>query len=307
MGAPVLHEAYPAKFVYAGPTTLYINQLDQVDVQPGIEVIEAMAAGSLDPQLIATAFAEPKVDFTSRDLATVLAGLSIYNGRDVTTSGTIQWEKRLDGGAYTSSTTHMNLVSTGGLLYAKEFSAKQDDKEGASISLTFCPRWDGTNLPLVVNNGVALAGTPAANAVHALGPVIFEGAQLDGIQSVSVKTGIEVAFKRHSGELYSRVVTIIKRKPTIEIELNNNPFAGTLTLGGTYAISTGIVAYFQKVTPGGGRVAIGTAEHVSAGTTTGAYRLDSISGSKGEHATVKMTVIPTGTLSMSAATAITIP
>lgn len=303
---PDLHEIYPSKLV-SGLTTLYLNGLDQVDPQPGIETLEAMIAGSVDPQIIATAFAEPKVKVTARDLGTILAAISITNGFAVTTSATFQFQKRVNGGVYTSGSAHISLTATGGLLYAEEFGAKQDDKEGADISLTFCPTFDGTNLPLVVNTAVALAGTPSVAALFALGPVIFEGAQVTGVQSVRVKTGIEVQFKRADGELYSRIVVIVKRKPTIEIELLNQALAATLTLGGTYPITSGITAYLQKVVPGGGRVAYATAEHISVTAAAGAYKLESLSGSKADNAMLKLTVMPTGTLSMSAADDIVIP
>lgn len=303
-----LHEIYPAQFVYAGPTTLYLNQLEQVDVQPGIELLEAMAAGSVDPELIATAFAEPKVEFTSRDISTILAGVPFATGRDITTSAKIQYQKRLDGGVYTSGSAHFNLTATLGYLYLKEFGAKQDDKQGADIMATFCPKWDGTNLPLVANVNQALAGTPAANAVHSLGPVVFEGALLEGVQSSRVKTGIEVMFKRAGGELFSRVCTISKRKASMEIEVLNCPFAATLTVGTTYPISSGITAYLQKVVPGGGRVAVGTAEHISATVSAGTYTVTGITGTGGDNGNVKFSVHPTGNnISISAAAAIVIP
>lgn len=307
MPTPLLHESAQLKLTYGGgPTTLYCNQVDQVDVQSGIELLEAMGAGSVDPLLIATAFAENKVSLTCRDVATILGGISATVGLSYL-SATAQWQKRLGGGVYTSGSNHITMTSTGGLIYPKEITAKQDDKEGASITLEMCPVWDGTNLPLVVNSTQAMAGSAAANSVHALGPVIFEGAQLGGVQSVSVKTGIEVKFLRQDGELYPRIVCIVKRKPMIEIELINVPFASTLSVGLTTAISTGITCYMQKVVPGGGRVAVGTAEHISFSTIAGAYKLENVSGSKHENGTLKLSVHPTGTLSMSAATAIVIP
>lgn len=305
MPTPYLDEVYPVKLVYAGPTTLYLNQLDSVEVNPGIEVLEAAAAGSVDPQLLATAFAEPKVSVTSRDVATIMAAISPSAGL-VLTSGIIQWERRAGGGTWQGTLSHYTASLTGGFAYAKEITCKQDDKEGASVTLDVCPVWDGTNLPLVMNASQTLVGTPAANAVHALGPVIFEGAQLGGVQSITVKTGIEVRFKRQDGELYSRIVCIVKRRPMIEIELVNTGLAATLTLGTTYAISTGTVCYLQKVVPGGGRVAVGTATHMSFTAAAGIYKVDSISGSKGDDAALKLTIQPT-TLSGSAATAITIP
>lgn len=302
-----LHEAYPIKLTYGGgPTTLYANQLDNVEVSAGIEALIARAAGALAPQAIATAQTENKVSFTSADAATLLGALSFSTGLILATA-TLQWEKRTSGGGYASGSNHITMTSTGGLVYPKELSAKQGDKEGAKLALDYCPFWDGTNLPLVVNASQALAGTPAANAIHALGPVIFEGAQLLGVQSVSCKSGIEVKAYFADGELYPRTFTINAINPMIEIELNNLGLASTLTLGTTTALSTGSICYFQKVVPGGGRVAIGTAEHISIAATAGAYRLDSISGSKGEHANLKLTIMPAQVLAMNAATAITIP
>ncbi len=305
MPAP-LHEIWPIKFVYTGPTTLYANQLDNVELSPSIEALIARAGGALAPQAIATAQAENKVSFTSADVATLMAVLSFSLGLKVT-AATLQFEQRLNGGGYVSGSSHITMTSTGGLVYPKELTAKQGDKEGAKLSLDFCPFWDGTNLPVVVNSGQALAGTPAANATHALGPVIFEGAQVIGVQSVSCKSGIEVKFIFADGELYPREVVITALNPMIEIELLNVPFAATLTAGGLTPLSSGIICYFQKVIPGGGRVAIATAEHISVAATSGAYKLDSVSGSKGDNATVKLTVMPAQALSMNAATAITIP
>lgn len=306
MPTPLLHEGYPVQIVYAGPTTMYLNDLASIETNPGIESLEQMASGSTTRAFVSDVFADNKVSLTSHDVATILGAISFHNGL-IFTSALVQYQKRLNGGTYTSGANHITLSATGGLLYPKEINVKQDDKEGATLSLDICPTWDGTNLPFVVNASQNLAGSVAANSIHALGPVIFEGAQLGGVQSVSVKSGIEVMVKRQDGERHSRIVVIVAQKPTIEIEVLNVPFAGTLTLGGTYPISTGITVYLQKCVSGGGRVAVGTAEHISFNTSAGSYRLDSVSGSRGENANLKFTVIPTGTLTMSAAAAIVIP
>lgn len=304
---PVLHDIWPPKFV-SGATTLYINGLDSLDPQPGIEALMAMAGGSVNPLLYATAFTEPKVKMTARDLQAILAGVSITNGWAIDTSATIPYEKRANGGDYAGAGTNFTLTGTQGLLYVEEFGAKQDDKEGADVVLTYCATWDGTNLPLVTNVSQNLTGTPGVAAIHALGPCNFQGiiGGLPGVTSVRVKTGIEVKFVRADGELHPRIVVIIKRVPTIEVELFNIPIANTLTLGSIIPLSSNFTCSFQKCVAGGARVPYATAEHVVVTVAAGAYKLESMSGNKTDNASLKLTVLPTGTLAINTASAITL-
>jgi hypothetical protein len=303
-----LHEIYPAVFT-SGGASVTINQLDQVDPQPGIEVLEATMAGSLDPAVIATTYAEPKVNFGCRDVQTVLTGVGLMTGFAVNTLAKIQYQLRQNKGGYATGSSHLNLTSTGGFLYVADFSAKQDDKEGAMINTVYCPVWDGSTYPLVVNDAQALVGSPAANSVHALGPVDFEAISggLAGVQSVAVKTGIEVKFTREGGALFAAVVTISKRKPMIEVELYNQKLASLLTLGQTYPITAGCSVYLQRVIPGGGRYGYGTSNHIKATITEGTYKVDSMSGSKGDFPRLKISIMPTNNnISLAPATTISL-
>ncbi|MES2793213.1 MAG: hypothetical protein V4719_26625 [Planctomycetota bacterium] len=301
MALPRLHEIHPGSF-----DDLVINQLDQVDPSPGIEALIAMGGGTVDQLLIATAYAEPKVKVTSRDTQTVLAGCNFGSGRSIETLAKLQYQLRQNGGIYAGAGAHMTLTSTLGFLYIEEFGAKQDDKEGADISCTYVPLFDGTNLPLVVNTNQSLTGAAAANSVHAMSKVIFENSQLEGVQSFRVKSGLEVEIKRADGELYPRICVIKKRAPTIEVECLNLGIISTLTLGGTYPITNGLAAYLQRVVAGGGRYAANTNNHISARATAGSYKVESLSGSKGDNTMVKITAMQTGG-PLTIATATTIP
>lgn len=304
-----LHEIYPGVFT-SGGTTFYLNGLDQVDPQPGIETLEAAIAGSLDPAFIATAFAEPKVNFGCRDAQTVLSNVGLMTGFDVTTLAKIQYQKRKNKGGYDSGSVHFNLTSTGGLLYVADFSVKQDDKEGTMINTVYCPIWDGSTYPLVANTAQALVGSPGVTSIHALGPVDFEGTVggLTGVQSTSVKTGIEVKFTREGGALFASMVTMTARKPVIEIELFNNELAATLTLGQTYPITTGFACYLQRAIPGGARYAYNQSQHIKASVSQGTYKLESLSGAKKDYSRLKLSVMPTNNnITLATATTIDLP
>ena len=303
MGTPQLFEIYPAIL-----DAVTLNQLDSVEPSPGVEELIAMAGGAIDPQVIAMAFAEPTLKISSRDLASVLAGVSPATGLAVSSQAKFQYERRLSGGIYQGDGNHVTLTSTLGQAWIEEFGCDQDAKEGADVSLSYAALYDGTNLPLVVNTGANLSGTPAANAVHALGPVVLEGAQLPGVTKVRVKTGNQYRVKRADGDLFARVGSIVKRGFTIEIECLN--LTALATLGAfKYALSSGITCYFQKAVPGGGRVAYGTSQHISVNVTAGTYTIAGISGSKGEDALTRITVMAAGSTSVAISTtaAIVIP
>lgn len=282
-----LHDVYPA--IFSGtPSNLTLAAIDSVEVTPGIEMIAARPGGTVDNAILATAFVEAGIKLTTRDLAAVLAGCSFSSGKKCT-AGEIQFRLRDSGGTYASGSSHVTLNSAGGgLLHIEEFGAEQDGKEGADVSLAFIPLYDGTNLPVVANTSQALSGTPAIAAVHCLGPVYLEGAQLQGVQRVRVKTGIKVIRQRADGELYDRIAVIAERAPTVEIEGLNLSVVGTTGLIGS-AVDTGLVCYFLKAVPGGGRYDGGDAVHCSVTVTDGMYTVSSISGQKAGNANTRIT------------------
>lgn len=303
MGTPQLHDVYPARF-----NSFTLNQVDNQSFSPGLQALIATAGGSIDPGLDAIAEQDNRWKFSSRDIQTILTNVNLATGLEITSGAKMQFQRRANAGVFASGSAHFVLTSTVGLLFVEEFGFEQSSKEGGDLSAQYVALYDGTNEPTVVNVSQALVGSPAVNAVHALGPVAIEGAQLTGVTKWRCKTGIEVLVQPADGEGASRIVTIGKRMQTLEIEALNMTFLSTASIGVKRAISTGITAYAQKVLAGGHHVSWGSAAHIAATISQGTYTVDEISGSKGQNANVKITALAiNNNLSINPATTITLP
>lgn len=304
MGTPQLHDVYPARF-----NSFALNQVDNQSFSPGIETLMAQAGGSVDPGLHGIAEVDSRWKLTSRDVQTILQNVALATGLEITSGAKLQFQRRKHAGVYESGSAHFVLTSTVGFLWIEEFGFEQKSKEGGDISVQYAALFDGSTDPTVVNVSQSLVGSPAVNAVHALGPVVMEGAQLEGVKKWRCKTGIEVTLEAADGEVASRVIAIQKRMPTIEIELRNMTFLSTGSVGAYQKpISSGIACYGQKVLAGGHHVAWGSGVHIAATVSQGTYTVEEIGGSKGDNANVKITVLATNNnISINAASTIVLP
>lgn len=282
MSAPQLYGLYPSVI---GAVT--VNNIDSATPSPGVESIIRMVGGSVDPQLIAMAFADPQVKLASHDVQAILQGISAFNGLAFSAAA-VQYQARLQGGEFQGAGSHVKLTSTLGFAHVVDFGAVQDDKEGADININYWALFDGTNLPIVVNLAQSLTGSPAVTALHALGPVVLEGSQLVGVTKWRYTSGIEYRVKRGDGDLFARVGSIVARKPTIEIECLNLSVLGVL---GAFqlAATSGVVCYLQKAVAGGGRVPYGTTGHIALTATAGKYKVTDIGVDKDGDAMSKIT------------------
>lgn len=277
---------YPAIF-----GALTVNNLDRVEPNSGIQVVERIAGGSVDRQLVCVTGADPSIGLTSRDLQTILASCTTSAGLAAT--GEIQYQARSAGGTFSGSSVHGTLNMGGtGFLMVDDFGAELGG-EGGDINLTYHPvSSDGITNPVVFNASQALSGSPAVNALHFAGPVAFEGAALVNTQSIRFRTGMTVRKNIPSGGVYPNAVYIVERKPILEIVARDLQAVAAVGLG-VSAISSGITAYLRKGTASGIRVADGSSVHIAIAVTAGMYRLDSISAQGQEDASVRLMVMPT--------------
>lgn len=297
-----LFSLYPAIF-----DSLTVNNLRSVEPSANIQKMMITPGGSVDTALVAKAFEEPRVRLQSGDVGTILAAVSAVTGLAVNTTGEMQYQQRQDGGVFQSSNTHFTLNSTAGFLYITDFGAEQDSQEGADIQLEYFCLKEGANPPFTASVSQPLSGSPAVNALYALGPVVYEGAQLGGIQSWRCNTGITYRAVRGDGQTAASVGSIRDRKPTIDIGLNNLSVVNDTGFGSLKAVSSGITCYLQRVVNGGDRVAFGESSHIAVSVAAGAYNVESIAASGDGDATPRLMVTPTGTITVAVNTTIEIP
>lgn len=301
MGVSELWEDYPA--VFTGGSTLNIQQIESVEPTFNIEPLLISGAGSVDPLYFSTAKSDCKWKIQSRDVSTILATVSPVVGFSSTAK--FQYRKQVSGGIYDAGDVHYTVTTPAGFLYVEDFGAKQGDKEGMDINLMYQCLFDGSTVPCTMNATQALSSTPAINLSHSLGPVMFEGTLLAGVQSTRVKTGITVETKDADGDLYPRTCRIKERRSVFEIECLNLGIVATLGMNVLYPISTGTTMYYTKNAPGG-RIATGTTGHISASASAGVYKLVGLSGGKNESKIAKIEVHCSTVFTYSAASTMTL-
>lgn len=293
------HGIYTASF-----DSLVVNQIRSVSASPGVNLLIARPGGALDPALVGNAFADPFVNLTTTDLATLIAGCGVTAPLVISSAAEFQFQRRTNGGTFDGAGSHTTLNSTAGVLFIERISASQDSTTGVELSARFVPHWDGTTLPIEVNTGQNLANNPAHNQTYFMGPVSFAGALLDGVVGWSLSTGIGYKTYRCNGEHFARQGHVYMRDPSFEITVLRQSFLNTTDLF-LYALdSGGIVAYAQKAVHGSARVAKANAAHVSLTMATGAIDPTRISVASEGDTTITYRV--TGISTISAATTATI-
>ena len=147
-----------------------------------------------------------------------------------------------------------------------------------------------TNPPLIVNISQNLTGSPNVSALFKLGPVTFEGSALGGVQSVSIKSGLEYKPFRAGGSAYAGDGYIRKKAPTIEIETTNLKVVSAIGMGIT-GMSSGISVGLAKM-----GYALTDAEHVLCGQSAGSFEITDAGVSGEGDAMAKITATGAGAL-----------
>jgi hypothetical protein len=272
---------------------------DTIDTEPnaGIQQLVGRSAGSRHVLARGIAVREPRIGITCLDLRHLGAsGLSIVDGLTLTTPSKIQFQKRAFGGTFDTA-GHVTLVATRGKLIPEGISATQDAAEPAQLTLTFHPLFDGTNDPLQVVTQ-ALQGTPDVPAMYRLGPVLVNGTQLTGVQSVRVQFGINFQPVRSDGEIVARNGRLGDLDPSLTIEVKN--LAILQELLGVGAVPATVVVFFQKV---GADYA--AAVHTAIGCS-GTLEVGTIAARRGDDVQPGLIARPVGPLTLNTATAITV-
>jgi len=286
-----------------GTTPISLVQVRSTSVQSGSRKSLITPGGAVDRGAIVLSHAEPVIRLETGDLATALAGISATTGYNASSGATLRAQQRSDGGVFLGAGNHVTVTSSKGFLLPESLSARQDDEQGAALSLLYYPLSStGLAAPLTVTASQNLANSPAYTSLFYLGPVYHNGSALPGILGVEIDFGLMYSVVRHDGDVYAREGTIVMRNPSFRIsmaELDAAPDLFNAALAGVLAI------YLRKGSPGGSRVADATTSHVKVSCATGAWSTTdkSVAGLEADWA-ANIEALPTGTITVSAASAI---
>lgn len=291
---------YPSQFV--GASTLDLTQLHNVNIVNGVNKDVIVPAGSIDPAAIPMMFAAPIVTFSSRDIAGVLAIVSVTAGLYCSSGAIIQFQRRTNGGTFAGSGSHVKLTSTLGWLGITGFSSAQDGS--AEVQLAYYPLYDGTNEPLTATGSVSLSLSPAFNSQFSLGPVYANGVEFVGIQNISVDPGINFQTNRESGDVFAKRGAIYGRMPTFSFTTFSAAIAAQTNILFNAALPGTLAFYLWKLQSGRARIDVATTENVKLSAATGVWGITGQNGSENGDVMTTVSAQATGTMASSAASAI---
>lgn len=304
MAASNRYSIYTSSLVYAGPTTLNMTQINQWSINPGSNKDRFIAGGNVDPSAAINVHSMPTVEFQTHDLTTVLPVVTISNGLSCTGGATFRLQQRTSGGTFSGGANNVTYSSTVGFAHPTRIEASQDDVNGAVMSCTYYPLWDGSTDPLVKNTGVTFSAiAPAFTSKFYLGPVYINAVEMNGVRRVSVDTGIRFDAFKASGDVYCRRGSIVERLPVISFDVLAAEETAYTSMFNA-ALAGTIAVYFRKGTDGGSRVVDATAQHTKISATTGAGSPDNISVQGTDDGLVRISVQTTSVLSATVASAI---
>ena len=298
---------YSCSTVTGSAVTTVFNQMVGFEMSPGASRTRIHVGGDVDPKAHIEAFSDPRIRFGTRDLTKYWGIVSATTGVALTGTATFRLQERgtLAGVFESGATAGETYTVAQGILLPRTLSANQDDTQGAIIQSELICEHNGSVAPIVKNTNadITVATAPAFNSEFFMGPVYINSVEVPGIISTNIDFGIEYSSKRTSGQVYSTLGAIVRRAPmmsftTLKADTDTASSAFLRALAGVVAI------YFWKGADSGNRVAIASTVHLKISAAAGSWGNDSISVQELDDATDVISIMPTGSLSMSIASAI---
>lgn len=248
-----------------------VNNLGDVRIQANAQQVDLMALGDVGIGFSATESVAPTVGLSTRDVATTLAfadPTAATYGKVVSTLARFQFQEK---GA--AADDHIVLDSPKGLLLVNDFGCNERDQQALVLNATYHALTDGSNDPLVGAAAGSLSGTPTVAQAFRLGPVVWQGAQLKGITSSRVSTGLKTSLPPYQG-VFPTDIVVDEFDWTLELAGTQMESVAGLQVGKTYKLTSAVDVYFQALPNGGVPTAFGTAAHIKVSFPSGVFRVD---------------------------------
>lgn len=261
--------AYDASIKCVAVASLFLRQLQEAGIDPGVEVREESNPNSTVRDSIVIASVSPKITLPTGDLSVLatigMTGLNVVPAS--TKLGVILFGRNVPDGQLpdlVATTSHVQCAISDCLIIPVTLRASHNGKALLTLMLYAKQGQVATYsqaTPMIFTTGAALidAGTATPND-YTLGPVSVNGTVLTGIQDANVAFGIDAHPVGDSSNPYPQAIPIYGQKTVYEFTTNDLTFAATVGQG---LVATGFVQYFRKYVAKGIVAADGAGSHVS--------------------------------------------
>jgi len=257
-----------------------INQIESVNINPGLETLFYQSDGQVDPTYVAVMSQRPALSFTTSAITRALAvsGMSCAN---VTTAMDAWFQKYAPGGTRLTGANSTKFTFAKGMLCPTQITARQGGHATISYSLSAISA-DGTTSPLSITAATTMPTLLDADQMFTVGPAKINGTTLTGITSITFDTGIRPVLLNSDGEAYDTFVAVNDRRPRITMRSKHADFASESGMGFVVGQSaTDSLVWLRKVLEGGTRVPNGTTEHIRFSIDDGLITIQEASADHG--------------------------
>lgn len=256
---------------------VYVDGILDMGINSQLQSRVDVADGAVYGTFGALVSGAPVGRFSTNDLKALLdqAGLEgMKIDQDGTHPGVVLYaQKYKEGGTREaiSSAVHLSWTIANGILVPRTLELSH--QRAAQISAEVIARKAGAVAPVVFSATDQLpAASPSVDVEWTLGPVKLNAVTIDGVESVGVDFGIDVAAEGSDSDTYPTFTGIRRIQPVITLQGVHADQLSTLTVDGAFYSATQVVLYARKLSEGGTFVADGTAQHVKL--TLGKCRVD---------------------------------
>ena len=213
------------------PSADVIHELNDSRLAAGIQSLITRPAGHVHPMYRANDVLQPMAEFSTPDLATVLANVPA-GGLGFTTGLSCHLKKATQtGSASRASLVHSKIAMTEGLIYWSSLRLPHRGQGQAQVSIL--AGYDGTNDPFVYSSGIALPGNLTDGLYYGAGPVAINGTAIPGVQEIQVDSGVRVLRAGGESEEYDTFLMVETTEPIVTIRTLEPTNWGSLGLRGT--------------------------------------------------------------------------
>lgn len=279
-------------------STSSVLGVEDYNVDPQIQTIINHAGGDHRPSYVAAISYSPVVNWSCSDIGnavTLFGGTNGLDGQSIT-GGTdtldFYFAKKQKEGTRASGSNHTRARMFDSFTILEEITGNQNAH--ATARFRSVGIYDATNEPLIFAGSVALPSSISnLTTKFKMGQVQVNGSTVDGITSITVRTGIDLDVLFAGGDHRPSWVGMRQRVPIIEFTTLELPYFTTITPVGAKG-TTAFAVYFYKIDEFGNVVADVTAEHIKISGQANQYRVNvgSISVRNNDNASFTTTLYP---------------
>lgn len=285
MAIPNLHCIAPVTFnatALGGITRQSINLGNMVQSVP--------TAGAVSSRFVALYRQAPTASFQTLNIGGAL-DLCGYQGTSIAglAAGLIMYAtKKAEGGTRTSGSNHRKYVFREGLVVPRTLTMNHG--EDATLDYDVIATFDGSNVPVLETDSVALPTAPDDALRWTLNSATIGAEVLTGITGITIDFGLGVNVGSSDGDLYPTFCCIDTQAPKITVRGVDTLWlaAGVIPKLGLIATQANTSILLKKRTDGGTFVVDATAEHILINAAGMVVVQNAFDGSGNENATCNL-------------------